>query len=109
MKLEYYYDNNDNAKKSLRGGFILAIIFTFIFVMSRNHRIERIGIIGFIIECTAFFLLIFSVGIAVALINYIVNNIQRSKNKSVIETKIILTPTMILCMTLLTDINLGRI
>lgn len=85
MKLEYYYDNNENAKKSLRGGFVLAIIFTFIFIMSRKDRVEHIGIIGFIIECTAFFLLIFSMGVVTALINYIVNSIQRSRNKEVIE------------------------
>ena len=69
MKLEYYYDNDENAKKSLRGGFVLAIIFTIIFIMSRKYRVEHIGVVGFIIEC--------AIGVATALINYIINSIQR--------------------------------
>ncbi len=85
MKLEYYYETNKNAKSSLRGGFILAIILTVIFIISRNNRIEYIGLFSFIIECTAFFLLLFSVYSAVALINYIINSIRRSKDKSVRE------------------------
>jgi hypothetical protein len=85
MKLEYYYDNNKNAKTTLQSGVKLAIIFTIIFIISRNRRVEYIGIVGFIIECTAFFLLIFSLGVVTALINCIVNRIHHSRNKEIIE------------------------
>lgn len=85
MKLEYYYDNNKNAKQSMRSGLILAIVCTFVFTMSNKSKIEHVGILSFAIQCIAIFFVIFSIGVVVALINYIINRCYHTKNKNTIE------------------------
>lgn len=86
MELKYYYEDNRNAKGSLRGGLILAIAGTFLFAISNKSKVDRVGILSFAIECVALFFVIFSIGVVVALINYIINRCYHTKHKTIIES-----------------------